>query len=485
MKFFYLFVLLFYTISLSLFSQVPATEVRAVWLTTNWGLDWPAEKKGVAEQKRELQRLLDEIQKDNFNVVLFQARAHGRVLYKSKIEQASPFYNSSENFDPLAFAVAECHKRGLECHAWLVTYPMEKATVRYTGKGKRRKAVVVKDKPDHYKEIGGRWYLDPGRPETRKHLMGIVKEIVSKYDVDGIHFDYIRYPSNTMKFPDEDSYKRYGKGTNLHDWRRQNITQLVSDIYDEVKSLKKWVQVSSSPLGRYKPLPGAAQNDGWTAYGTVFQDAGGWMKLGKHDLLFPMMYHRGRYFYPYLDDWMANSNGRIVVPGLGVYQMDELNWSLSDIVDQMKYTRAKKVSGQSYFRTRNILGNLKGIRDSIRTFYPTPSKLPPLTWLDNEAPNSPVDLQVYKDKRGNLNITWEAPDNTEGFTYNVYASATEDFDKEDPNFILATGIRSNSYSFPVSTGDFGFYYFVTASDRFHNESVVCFPAYFVHSDLKK
>lgn len=148
----------------------------------------------------------------------------------------------------------------------------------------------------------------------------------------------------------------------------------------------------------------------------------------------------------------------------------------------MNYARSNKVKGQSFFRAGNILNNLKGIKDSIQSYYPTPAKLPPLTWLENEAPNSPVDLQLYKDNEGNLNIEWAAPDDTEGFTYNIYVSATEDFDKENSGFILATGIRSNHYSFPVSTGDFGFYYFVTASDRYHNESVVCFPGYFVHSE---
>lgn len=474
-------------IILSLFSifaypQAPATEVRAVWLTTNWGLDWPTQGASVSVQKEELIKILDKLKNDNFNVVLFQTRAHGRVFYKSKIEGLSPFFNQSEDFDPLDFTITECHKRGMECHAWLITYPMEKATIKYTGKGKRRKATIVNDKPDYYKAIDDRWYLDPGRPESRQRIRSIVKEIVSNYDVDGIHFDYIRYPSNTGKFPDDDTYKKYGNGKTLQDWRRENINTLVTEVYDEVKDIKKWVQVSSSPLGRYKVLPEISRNDGWTAYETVFQDAGYWMRSGKHDLVFPMMYHRERYFYPFLDDWVANSNGRIVVPGLGVYQMDEQNWPLKDIQDQMKYIRENKVKGQAYFRTGNVLSNLKGIRDSIQVYYPTPAKLPPLTWLDDVSPNSPTNLQIHKDKEGYLNIAWEAPDSTEDFTYNIYVSATETFDKEDPNFILTAGLRANSYSFLPSIGEFGFYYFVTASDRYHNESVICFPAYFVHSE---
>jgi hypothetical protein len=117
--------------------------------------------------------------------------------------------------------------------------------------------------------------------------------------------------------------------------------------------------VSSSPLGRYKVLPEVSPNDGWTAYETVFQDAGHWLKSEKQTYLFPMMYYRDHYFYPFLNDWIANSNGRLIAPGLGVYQMDELKWPLQDITNQMQYIRDKKIPGAAYFRTANVLSNLK------------------------------------------------------------------------------------------------------------------------------
>lgn len=473
--------IIFFIFSIQSFSQIPATEVRAVWLTTNWGLDWPTQGTSVKAQKEELQKILDQLQKENFNTVLFQTRAQGRVFYKSAIEPLSSYFNHAENFDPLAFAIEECHKRGMECHAWIITYPMEKAKVKYTGRGKNRKATITDKKPDHYKAVNGTWYLDPGRPETKKHIQSIVREIVTNYDVDGIHFDYIRYPSNTRQFPDEDTYKKYGNGIDLYEWRRSNINSLINGIYDEVKSIKKWVQVSSSPLGRYKILPEINPNDGWTAYETVFQDVGHWMQNGKHDLAFPMMYHREQNFFPYLDDWMKNSNERIIVPGLGIYQMDENDWPLDDILKQMNYTREKGVPGQAYFRTKNLLNNLKGIRDSVHTFYSTPAKLPPLTWLNNVAPNSPLNLEIFRTDNDTLNIRWERPEEPGDFTYTIYISFTEDVDTNNPKNILVTGLRVNSYSFPINSGDFGIYYFVTASNRYHNESVVCFPGYFVHS----
>jgi uncharacterized lipoprotein YddW (UPF0748 family) len=485
MKYYKLLFILLISSLFPLQAQTPATEIRAVWLTTNWKLDWPANATSVQDQKRELQRILDELQELNFNTVFFQTRAQGKVFYNSQIEPRSPFFNHSNSFDPLAFAVEECHKRGLECHAWIVTYPDE--TIPNSRQKSKRKAAPKTTKPNYYKQVNGMWYLDPGRPEARQHIISIVREIVSNYDVDGVHFDYIRYPNNSRKFPDEDTYKKYGNGMDLYDWRRENINKLVFDIYDSVKETKRWVQVSSSPLGRYQILHHINANDGWTARETVFQDVGHWMKSGKHDLTFPMMYYRNNNFYPFLDDWMEICNDRIVVPGLGVYQMtrSEQDWSIGDITAQMDYTRQKGVQGQAYFRTRNVTDNLKGIKDSIKTFYAYPAKLPPLKWLDNEAPNSPVNLQAYKDENGMLRLEWESPNHMEDMTYNVYFSNSESIDRNNSATMLASGVRSNHYSFEINEGEFGFYYSVTASDRYHNESVPCFAAYYVHTSYEK
>ena len=128
------------------------------------------------------------------------------------------------------------------------------------------------------------------------------------------------------------------------------------------------------------------------------------MRKGKHDRLFPMMYHRNKNFYPFLEDWRANSNGRYVVPGLGAFQMDVLKWPLKDITNQMKYTRDNNVSGQAYFRAGNITSNLKGLRDSIHAYYPTPAKLPPLTWLNNHRPAPPKNLDIFEDEESYIHI---------------------------------------------------------------------------------
>ncbi len=479
---------IYWLICISLFFVVqvyandpPSTEVRAVWLTTNYGLDWPKNRTDVDVQKRELIKILDDLKKFNFNTVFFQTRTRGEVLYQSVIEPLSSVVATAKPgqsaFDPLLFAIEECHKRGLACHAWIVTYPLG-SNRHVQGLGQRS---VVRKQSSIALRYKNEWFLDPGNPKTDDYLISIVNEIVSNYDVDGVHFDYIRYPVNTTRFADRAMFSKHGNGKNLSDWRRENINRFVAKMYDSVKSIKPWVQVSSSPLGRYRPLNN--KHDGWNAYETVLQDAGQWMMSGNHDAIYPMMYYRNQLFYPFADDWVLHGNNRIVVPGLGVYQMLELKWPKEDIVNQIDYTREKKMSGQAYFRTENVLSNLKGILFSINDYYKYPAKLPPMAWLSDTIPGAPYDLTA-ETVNGIFQLKWKSGKN-ERTTYTIYKSASENFDTENAANIVATGVRETIYEFYVENSDNAFYYFVTSSDAYNNESVICHPAFYYHSQTIK
>lgn len=469
--------------STSLLAQNPETEVRAAWLTTNWNLDWPSSSMSPEDQQRELGQILDQLQDANFNTVLFQVRIRGDVFFQSKIEQWSPFISNNKTigsitpYDPLAYAIQECHKRGLECHAWIVTFPLgSKRQVKEQG----RSSVVARF-PQLCKLYKDEWYLDPGNPEAQKHILRVVDEIVTNYDVDGIHFDYIRYPEAAARFPDKDTFVKYGKGESLSDWRRQNINTLVSNIYDQTKQKKAWVQVSCSPLGRYKdldPLKGT-----WTAYSSVHQDAGKWMKDGKMDAIYPMLYYNDAKFGTYVDEWIKTSDGRLVVPGLGVYRLmpKEGNWTINDITGQIDLVRESGAAGVSYYRVGNVLSNIKGVKDAVKQYYDYPAKLPSMKWLDDTAPLSPLDMQVYRDENGVTTIEWASSDSSEGQVYTVYESSTENFDIKNVKGIVATGLRGNKIQLETPDVEEGIYYAVTASDRFHNESVPCFPVYYILS----
>lgn len=471
--------------------EPPKREIRAVWLTTIYGLDWPHkpatnERERLAQQ-RALTDILDRLADANFNTVFIQARLRGDVIYRSALEPASKVfsgkYGQMPGYDPLAFVIEECHKRGMECHAWFVTFPVgTEKNVREQGK-----LSVVKRHPKLCKLFNGEWYLDPGVPQTADYILSLVKELVAGYDIDGIHFDYIRYPEQADRFPDKAVYRKYGKSMTMADWRRENINRMVSRIYDWVKRVKPWVQVSSSPLGKYSRIK-EVPNAGWTAYESVFQDPKRWLEAGKQDMIVPMMYYLHKNFFPFVDNWVENSNGRLVVPGLGAYRLDksEADWALTDITDQIDYSRYFGGAGCAFFRCGNVLFDQKGLYDELRNnYYKYPAQLPPLVWLNDSIPNCPEEIVVERD--GNeLRLSWQKPvDETRDLTYTVYYSLTDSIDTLSARSILATNIHGTELYLPVKERERGFLFQVTASTRYHVESALSKETYYYFSEYEK
>lgn len=484
MRTFFITLLLVIPSFLPVLSQ-PKYEIRATWLTTLGGMDWPRIKAGnassIQRQQKELCDILDRLKAANFNTVLLQTRLRGDLIYPSSIETFAESLtgNTGRNpgYDPLAFAIEECHKRGMELHAWLVTIPAGNTRqVKLLGKNS-----VVQKNRKICKLYRGNWYLDPGNPETKEYLSRIVKEITARYDIDGIHFDYIRYPEGADNFPDTDSFRKYGKGKDLKQWRRDNITDIVRRLYTDIKGLKPWVKVSSSPIGKYRDT-NRYPSRGWNAYYIVYQDAQKWLKEGIHDALFPMMYFQGNNFYPFALDWKENCSNRWIVPGLGIYFLSphEQDWPLDEVVRQIHFTRQVRLNGQAYFRNRFLLDNTKGILDELKeNFYTAPALVPPMTWMDSIPPStpapltlpSPPSLQLLPD--GKLRLNWQAStDNgVGGVVYHLYGSDTYPVDINNPQNLLATHLVSTTYDYrPNVPWRQKRYFAVTAADRFGNES---------------
>ena len=451
----------------------PKHEIRATWLTTLGGMDWPRQKatnaEGIRKQQQELCDILDRLKEAHFNTVLFQTRLRGDLIYPSNIETFPEALTGrtgrNPGYDPLAFAIEECHKRGMELHAWIVTIPVGNTRqVRLLGKH----SIVSKNRKI-CKQFKGSWYLDPGHPETADYLSRIVREIATNYDVDGIHFDYIRYPEQGTRFPDNDTYRKYGKKKNKVQWRRENITSLVRRLYTDIKSIKPWIKVSSSPVGKFASTS-RYSSKGWDAYHAVHQDAQGWLKEGIHDALFPMMYFQGNDFYPFVLDWKENDNGRWVVPGLGIYFLSpkEKDWPLEEIARQINFTREEGLGGQAYFRNRFLLDNVKGIYDEVKDgFYTTSALLPPMTWIDSIAPSAPTAPIYEAQADGRVRLAWEASKDNHDLTvvYHLYASSTYPVDTNDAQNLHTTYLKGTE-----TTVKEGYYYAVTSTDRYGNES---------------
>lgn len=452
------------------FADNPKYEIRAVWLTTNYGLDWPKRSAStpaaVEKQKRELCRMLDIIKDMNLNTVFFQARLRSDVLYDSKYEPYNSVITGTRGktplYDPLAFAIEECHKRGLQCHAWVVCMNVGKAEVV-----KKQGAASLPSKfPDMCILYKGEWYLNPGVPQTRDYLVGIVREIVENYGVDGIHLDYIRYPDRAADFPDRAFYNKYATaGEALSAWRINNVNRIVYGIYDAVKGYDPHIQVSSAVLGKRNRLPNFS-SFGWSGIEAAYQDAAAWMKNGKHDFVAPMLYYSDRSFYPFLKDWVANSNGCPIVAGLGAYRLlgSEGDWSLSDFMPQIYLGRHFGASGTAFYRMQQLVENTKSLSMQLQCeTYCTPALFPAMKNSVGKLLTAPRSLQISCD--GDMQtVSWNGVKGAKYYT--LYASETYPVDTKTAANIVEPRFMDNSYTVRFRP----LYYAVTATDGFYRES---------------
>lgn len=442
----------------------PKYEVRAVWLTTIGGIDWPhsyaQSERSAEKQKEELRAILDRLQKANINTVLLQTRIRATTIYPSQYEPwdgcLSGFPGKSPGYDALQFAIDECHKRGMEVHAWVVTIPVGK----WNSYGCRQ---LRKRFPRLIKRIDQDGYMDPEATQTGCYLTEMCREIVQRYDVDGIHLDYIRYPE-TWKF-------RIGK-----DQARGNITRIVEKIHQAVKKEKPWVKMSCSPIGKFDDLS-RYWSHGWNAYTKVAQDAQAWLKDGLMDELFPMMYFRGDQFFPFAIDWKEHSYGKIIAPGLGIYFLDpkEGKWNISDITSELYHLR-NIGEGHAFFRNKFLLDNHQGVYDFVSAhFNRYPALVPPMTWESNKRPQQPVTLCI-EENEGTTTLRWDNSLQYEDGTAiktpyiynNVYASKEYPVDVHDARNLILT--RTTRRQLTTRTGNTPTYYAVTTTDGFGNES---------------
>ena len=442
----------------------PKYEVRAVWLTTIGGIDWPhsyaQSERSAEKQKEELRAILDRLQKANINTILLQTRIRATTIYPSQYEPwdgcLSGFPGKSPGYDALQFAIDECHKRGMEVHAWVVTIPVGK----WNSYGCRQ---LRKRFPRLIKRIDQDGYMDPEATQTGCYLAEMCREIVQRYDVDGIHLDYIRYPE-TWKF-------RISK-----DQARGNITRIVEKIHQAVKKEKPWVKMSCSPIGKFDDLS-RYWSHGWNAYTKVAQDAQAWLKDGLMDELFPMMYFRGDQFFPFAIDWKEHSYGKIIAPGLGIYFLDpkEGKWNISDITSELYHLR-NIGEGHAFFRNKFLLDNHQGVYDFVTAhFNRYPALVPPMTWESNKRPQQPVTLCI-EENEGTTSLRWDnslqyedgTAIKTPSIYNNVYASKEYPVDVHDARNLILT--RTTRRQLTTRTGNTPTYYAVTTTDGFGNES---------------
>ena len=372
------------TCSAEISDRFPAInrEFRAAWVATVANIDWPS-KRGLttAEQQRELIAILDRAVELNLNAIVFQVRPHCDALYASQLEPWSEYLTGTMGqapepfYDPLEFVVTEAHRRGLELHAWFNPY----RALHPGSKGKIGDLHVSKTKPDIVREYGKHQWLDPGEPGAADHSLAVIMDVVSRYDVDGVHFDDYFYPyqiedenKKKVPFPDEASWKKAqaaGNTLSRDDWRRQNVDRLIQRVAEEIKSAKPWVKFGISPFGIWRP-GNPPQIQGFDAYASLYADAKKWWNEGWVDYLTPQLYWKiespGQ-SYPLLMQWwhQENTKQRHLWPGnytSRVANGSKSSWTPDEITMQIKHTRTHPgATGNVHFSMKALMDDQRGV----------------------------------------------------------------------------------------------------------------------------
>ncbi|MDD4516019.1 family 10 glycosylhydrolase [Massilibacteroides sp.] len=472
--------------SVSLVSENPKREFRGAWIQTAFQGEY--KDMSPAEMKKSFSKKLDLLQDCGINAIIFQVRPEADAFYKSDIEPWSRFFTGEQglapagNFDPMAFLIEECHKRNMEFHAWLNPYRASTA-----GNTRFADSHIYYDRPDLFVTYNKQILFDPGIPDNRQFICRVVRDIVSRYDVDAIHMDdyFYPYPVAGVPFPDERSFSKFGKPKGYTeatkaDWRRDNVNTLISELKRTILLTKPWVRFGISPFGIYRnkkstPDGSGSNTNGLQNYDDLYADVIRWTKEGWIDYNIPQIYweigHSAADYTTLINWWNRNANGGHLYIGQDVAR----TMKAKQLTQKMHIERSlSNVKGNCFWPANEILWNNGGVADSlVRHYHRSPALIPAYTHLHDRAPKEVKKLKAEWTEHGYL-LHWEAEQsstNPELASYFViYRFGKHDKkDLNNPDNIITT-TRDTYYLLPYNSGDEKYTYIVTAVDRFHNES---------------
>ncbi|EKD31378.1 MAG: hypothetical protein ACD_77C00342G0018 [uncultured bacterium] len=464
----------------------PKREFRGAWFPTVVNTTW--KNMTTDEIKADIISNLDLFKKLNINAVIFQVRPQADALFVSQLEPWSRFITGTQGkapepfFDPAQFVLDECHKRGMEFHAWFNPYRVT------SGKNE----ILASDhmyfkQPELFLKYGPQIYFDPGRPGSREHLKKVVADFVTRYDVDAIHFDDYFYPYKLpyLEFPDEESFLMYYKSDGFgrfdkNNWRRNNVNILVKELNETIKSIKPWVKFGISPFGVWRndtvDPNGSPSTSLQTNYDDLYADILLWTKNGWIDYNAPQLYweigHSRVNYAPLVKWWSNNSNGVNLYIGQSIWNQLEIKNRNGDLVNQL--FRKMEIVGKD----PNIMGNIwwsglgfasqPKLVDSLENNYQKyPSLMPQYKNIDTIPPKPVSEIKYSKGF-----LSWKAPafetEMDRAVYYVVYKFGSgEIINIQDPSKIVS--VVRDVTRFRID-GKRGFKYVVTALDRLQNES---------------
>ncbi|MGF7139770.1 glycoside hydrolase family 10 protein [Roseimarinus sediminis] len=497
--------LFFISIAVSQLSaaQAPDREFRGIWIATVNNIDWPS-KPGlpVEQQKNELIAMLNQLDSLHFNAVIFQIRPAGDAFYQSKSEPWSQWLNGTQGeapkpfWDPLQFMVEECHRRGMELHAWMNPYRLSQSSAaRFSSKS------IAMRHPEWVVSYGNKQYLDPGIPGVRNYLSQVVREVVQNYNVDAIHFDdyFYPYPIAGTDFPDSTSFKQHSRGfafADIDQWRRENVDLIIEQLHQTIRQTKPKVKFGISPFGVWKnfdendEIGGSATTAGNTNYDNLYADVINWQRKGWIDYMIPQLYweigHKTVDFITLANWWSERSFGHHVYIGHALYKLIEGSseaWKNErELPEQILIARRmKNIQGSAYFRMRFLEKNPMNFTSLLEEeVYTHRALLPVMPWLDKQAPPMPDKVKakgLFKKDEIKVKYRNKTPKASDHLGYIVYASSIE----QSPMALKAENIagfmKSDHFSLDALQlpDSKKVYLWLTVIDQHHNESPASGP----------
>ncbi|RFS82327.1 hypothetical protein D0T12_26280 [Actinomadura spongiicola] len=480
-------------------------QLRGMWIATVAGIDWPKDTADTAaEQKRQFTRLLDTATDMKLNAVFVQIRPNSDAFYPSPYEPWSQWITGTQGKDPgydvLAFMIKEARARNLEFHAWFNPYRIS----RQDDLKKLSPKSPARQHPDWVRKYGkGLWY-DPGLPQVRDLATRVVMDVVTKYDIDAVHFDdyFYPYPEGGAQFPDQATYKAHGRGADKDDWRRENVNTLVRTLSEKIHDAKPWVRFGISPFGVWRNKstdPAGSATRALQSYDDVYADTRTWIKKGWIDYVTPQLYWPigdPRADYAELVRWWADQvdgTGVQLTIGQGAYRVGaDAAWKNPAELSRHLTLNAEhpEVRGDVFFSASDIAANKRGFADRLRADHYARPAIPPAADhpgrpRDDTAPPPAVrnttatPLDGVRDSAAGVRVTWrsatatatDADADADAASYAVYRVDGErpGCAPVDPAHLIGH-VRGPRLDDPTARPGRTYTYYVTALNSLHHQS---------------
>ena len=457
----------------------PKREFRGAWIQC---VNGQFRGVGTKTMQETLTYQLDELQKDGCNVIIFQVRPECDALYQSAIEPWSYYLTGQQGkapqpyWDPLAWMVEQCHKRGMELHAWINPY-------RAKTKVAHANAVnhVVSQHPERCFEYDGLTLLNPALKENRDYICQVVTDILERYDVDGLHIDdyFYPYPTPGINIPDDAYFRANPQGfTDKDDWRRNNVNLFIEQLWATIRTVKPWVKFGVSPFGIYrneKNDPNGSKTNGLQNYDQLYADVLLWVKNGWVDYCVPQIYweigNKAADYDELIHWWDKYCTKTTLVIGEDVERTVKFNQMARKMA---LHAELPNVKGTVLWYAKAVVDNVGNYGTRLRELYwRNPALQPVMKHIDNKAPKKPRKVQAV-DVEGQKVLFWTAPKG-EGWkdaaaNYVVYRFNQGDKVTVDDASKIVAITSDTHYELPRETPGTRCTYAVTALDRMQNES---------------